>query len=54
MVNRAETLSGHICWPPRSFTGDQRADQLAARGQKLMAIDGCRAEHDALVVPWFT
>ncbi|WP_307480331.1 hypothetical protein, partial [Pseudarthrobacter sulfonivorans] len=31
---------GQICWPsPGSFTGHQRAHQLAARGQILMAID---------------
>mgnify|MGYP007120752083 CR=1 FL=1 len=40
MANPAEPISGQICWPsPGSFTGHQRAHQLAARGQKLLAID---------------
>ena len=40
MANPAEPSSGQIYWPsPGSFTGHQRAHQLAVRGQKLMAID---------------
>lgn len=40
MANPAEPISRQICWPsPGSFAGHQRAHQLAAGGQKLMAID---------------
>ncbi|WP_454699212.1 ATP-binding protein [Arthrobacter humicola] len=40
MANPAEPISWQICWPsPGSFTGHQRAHQLAANGQNGMAID---------------